>query len=79
MQYWRCKCGKRRSFGQLSPPKCRGCEECGTTLARHPDYHEEPQDHEWTETMVMTDEGEKPLTVCAMCSRPKHEIEDEDS
>ena len=46
MQVWRCKCGKRQRFESGMPPKdCQGCEECGTTLAQHPDGHKPLQPH----------------------------------
>lgn len=67
MQYYRCKCGKSESWGSMPPRKCDGCPTCNTTLAPHPDYHKEPDPHEFV-TRYDEQTGE-PYKVCINCSK----------
>lgn len=48
MIYWRCRCGKSEYWESGMPPQaCQGCSECGTTLATHPDRHQDVIPHDW--------------------------------
>lgn len=47
MRYMRCKCGKHESWTTMGSPPCRGCEDCGTTLAEEPEGHTAPIPHDW--------------------------------
>ena len=67
MQYYRCKCGQRESYGSMAPFPCQGCESCGTTLETSVSDHRAPQEHKWVGEKVDTDEGPKWLTRCAWC------------
>jgi len=71
MKNYRCKCGKSTSYGSMGPYLCRGCDECGTTLATHPSLHKKPKPHDWSKTEVETDEGKKILTKCSWCGITK--------
>lgn len=75
MQYYRCKCGKKTSYGSMPPPRCLECLECKTTLERHPDWHGRAEPHNYYEQKVMTDIGEQILTICRWCNKAKIEIE----
>lgn len=75
MKYYRCQCGKREAWGSMPPPRCTGCPDCGTTLDTSPTAHTAPEPHHYVSTQVQTDEGPKPLTRCAWCTRTKAEIE----
>ena len=47
MQFYRCRCGKSKSWGSIPPANCVACGECGVTLAQSPDGHAEPAPHEY--------------------------------
>lgn len=74
MQYYRCKCGKSEIFGSDSPRPCDKCDECGSDFAQSPNYHREPQEHNWHKKKVETDDGEKTLTVCRWCGINKKDL-----
>ena len=67
MQYYRCKCGKHTSMGSMPPAPCTGCEECGTTLARHPDGHRTPDEHQPVKRYHEVS-GE-PFMMCSRCMK----------
>ena len=75
MMHYRCRCGKNTSFGSMPPPRCRGCDECGTNLASSPDLHHDPEPHNYQPTSVETDEGTKTLTRCTHCFKSRKELE----
>lgn len=56
----------------MSPLPCQGCDKCNTTYAQHPDYHSEPNPHEWI-TKYNQNTGE-PYEVCSMCYKHKINI-----
>jgi hypothetical protein len=67
MQYFRCKCGRCTSWSSAgSGPDCRGCEECKTTFAQHPDYHRPLQPHIWR-TIVDSRTGKPSHRECEIC------------
>ena len=46
MQYWQCKCGKKKRFESgMAPRDCQGCDECGTTYAQSPKGHKPKAPH----------------------------------
>lgn len=48
MRTERCKCGNAIRFGSgMTYHPCEGCEECQTTFAGHPDFHEPLQPHDF--------------------------------
>ena len=71
MKFYRCECGKHEAIGSMPPNPCDGCEDCGTNLSTHPDFHQLPKPHEYVETEVETDEGKKTLTICRWCNKRK--------
>jgi hypothetical protein len=75
MQFYRCKCGEQTAFGSMSPCRCSGCNECGTTLEIHPSLHRTPDPHDFYPEPVETDEGVFSLSRCRYCGRTKKEIE----
>lgn len=75
MRYYRCKCGKRESWGSMPPDQCQGCPDCKTTLDEHPSSHRAPAPHEFVATDVETDAGPQPLTRCRWCHRTRAELE----
>jgi hypothetical protein len=79
MQYYRCKCGKLEAYGSMGPDPCRGCDECGTNLTTHPDFHHPPVPHRYEAQPVETDEGVKMLTQCTWCGKHKPPTTSEDS
>lgn len=76
MRYYRCRCGKSVAWstGGEFPQACVVCEECGSTLASHPDYHAEPIEHEW-EVRYDQRTGKPFYEVCDRCgsTRPLSE------
>lgn len=75
MQYYRCKCGTHEAYGSMSPPRCAGCEQCGTDLSTHPDFHRKPLPHDFSSVQsVETDEGKKTITLCRYCGKTKKEL-----
>lgn len=78
MQYYRCKCGHMESYSSMGVALCEVCEKCGTTMAIGPKEHLPKKDHSWMESRVMTDEGEKVLTICRQCGKKRIDIEKED-
>lgn len=76
MQYYRCKCGKCEAWGSMSPYPCQGCGECGTTLETHPELHDKPKPHDFSDVeTVKTDQGAATITRCRWCQRRRDEIE----
>lgn len=75
MMYYRCKCGKCEAWGSMPPNPCDGCDDCGTNLSAHPDFHSPPEPHNPNTQMVETDEGMKPLTRCLWCGKKLQGIE----
>lgn len=76
MQYYRCKCGHRESWGSLPPDRCQRCEKCGSDLAFSPESHREPIEHDFSAVnTVETDDGPKLLTRCRYCYRTKAEVQ----
>jgi hypothetical protein len=80
MRYYRCKCGNSYSWSSMGQPTCRGCKKCNTTLEEGPSLHTAPEPHKWVAhkwvaSKVLTDEGEKDLTVCSWCGILKVEFE----
>lgn len=65
MQYYRCKCGKSESWGSMPPKKCTSCPICNTTLARDPEGHRKPSEHNFV-TKYDENTGE-PYEVCSRC------------
>lgn len=65
MQYYKCKCGDKTSYGSIGPAPCEGCEKCGTNLAFHPEYLGKPVPHEWRKKFN-EDTGE-PYMICKNC------------
>lgn len=75
MIFYRCKCGKAKCWSSMGPTRCFKCDECGSDLASGPENHREPLPHEFVETKVTTDYGEKTLTRCSHCMKTKAQIE----
>ena len=71
MKWYSCKCGKRTSYGSMSPSRCTGCEKCGTGLEREDlaIEHRAPEPHEY-ETKYHEDTGEK-YERCKRCYEKK--------
>ena len=68
MQFYQCKCGKRRCWGSDSPNVCSKCNDCGSNLAWSPNSHQDPVPHEF---IPQQGGGDK---VCKYCYRTKKEI-----
>lgn len=68
MQYSRCKCGRITSWGSIGSSKCDGCSDCNTTLAQHPDYHEELMPHD-LKIQYNVDTGKPDHYICRSCYR----------
>lgn len=69
MNYWRCKCGAYTAWESGFPPaRCTGCEKCNTTLARHPDDHQEPEPHVM-ELRYDERTGEATHYTCVVCMK----------
>ena len=68
MKFYRCKCGKAKAWGSMSPQPCQSCDECGTTLASHPGGHKKPIDHKYqTDQTVRDGEVVNEMTYCRRC------------
>ena len=66
MQYWRCRCGKEKYTESGFPPAdCYICEDCGSTLAKSPSTHRDPQPHNFI-TQYDSSTG-KPYQICNKC------------
>jgi hypothetical protein len=65
MRMLRCKCGKREAWTSQGMQPCEGCEECNTTYASHPKYHDPLQPHIWI-TRYNQNTG-KPYKLCSRC------------
>lgn len=75
MVYYQCRCGDRWSHGSMAPPRCMGCEKCGTSLASHPSGLGTPSPHEFMEEQVQTDQGPQPLSRCRFCGKTRQQTE----
>ena len=75
MKFYRCKCGRMRSYGSEPPADCQSCPDCKTTLEQSPEDHHAPGPHLWTTNFVSTDYGKLPFTFCARCLFKKGEAE----
>lgn len=69
MQFYRCKCGKsERWTTDGAGPQCAGCDDCGTTYARHPDDHKQKIDHDWVRQFDK-DTGLPSRPYCSRCHK----------
>lgn len=75
MQYYRCKCGSRESWGSMPPSRCAHCNKCVSDLAQAPDLHQEPEPHRMHPTTVQTDDGSATLTRCRWCGETRTKLE----
>ena len=73
MQYERCKCGFKQSVsvgGEFSPA-CVTCAKCKSTLSTHPDYHDDPEPHDWVKRFDRNT-GEFSHYECSGCGVEHH-------
>lgn len=73
MRYHTCKCGALEVWESgMSLEPCYACSKCGTNA-----FGRAPLPHDYYESKVETDEGDKPLSRCRYCYKTKREIENE--